>query len=231
MNWHSVNRGNFRIASVLYSLQDQGERASERARERLTQEERREERAGELWRRHIPSGRIEATFNDFGAGKLRQTATNFNLRVQSEVGPRPDQEDSGPQGRPEAGFEEDWASEGTEVHLSSVRGAGRPAALRLAGIAGGRWQPRSVRLAIRSARERRGERRWPRRSPATAATLRPRIAPRATRGRPGRYNNLAALEEIVFGVFVFRRADISDFFEIFPSAKCRISKCLTLESE
>ena len=67
--------------------------------------------------------------------------------------------------------------------------------------------------------------------PATAATLRPRIAPRATRGRPGRYNNLAALAEIVFGVFVFRRADISDFFEIFPSAKCRISKCLTLESE
>ena len=80
---------------------------------------------------------IEATFNDFGAGILRQTATNFNLRVQSEVGPRPDQEDSGPQGRPKAGFEEDWASEGTEVHLSSVRGAGRPAALRLAGIAGG----------------------------------------------------------------------------------------------
>ena len=165
----SVNRGNFWIASVLHSLPPppppvllakaarEGERASERASGRRGGRER-----SELWRRHILSGRIEPTFADFGAGILRQTAPKFKVGLQTEVGPRPHPEDSGPQGRPEAGFEEDWAPEGAEVHSSSERGAGRPAAPGQAGIAGGRWQPRSLRrLAIRSASERRGERRWP----------------------------------------------------------------------
>ena len=138
-----------------------------------------------MWRRHIPSGRIEATFALFGAGILRQTAPKFKLALQTEVRPRPNLEDSGPQGRPEAGFDEDWASEGAEVHFSSVRGAGRTAALGLPGKAGRRWQPRSVRLTNDTKSERK-KRRWPRPSPPTAATLRPRIAPRVTRGRPGR---------------------------------------------
>ena len=172
----SVNRGNFRIASVLHSLPPppppvllakaarEGERASERPKRR--------ERS-ELWRRHILSGRIEPTFADFGAVILRQTAPEFRVGLQTEVGPRPHPEDSGPQGRPEAGFEEDWAPEGAEVHSSSERGAGRPAAPGQSGIAGGRWQPRSlrVRLAIRSASERRGERRWP----PTEPRRRPRL--------------------------------------------------------
>ena len=129
-----------------------------RASERLTQEEGRggkRERASELWRRHIPSGRTEATFADFGAGILRQTASDTRGPLQKVSRPRPDREDSGPHGRPEAGFYEDWASEGTEVHFSSVRGAGRPADLWLSGNWGGRWQPRSVRLTKCKRRKKR----------------------------------------------------------------------------
>ena len=170
----SVNRGNFRIASVLHSLppppSPRPSRRPGRASEGASERAKRRERS-ELWRRHILSGRIEPTFADFGAGILRQTAPNFKVGLQTEVGPRPHPEDSGPQGRPEAGFEEDWAPEGAEVHSSSERGAGRPAAPGLPGIAGGRWQPRSLRLAIRSASERRGERRWP----PTEPRRRPRL--------------------------------------------------------
>ena len=111
MNCNSVNRSNFWIACVLYSLppppplQDQREREGERATDSGGGRGRGDGRgASELWRRHIPSGRIEATFADFGAGILRQTATKFKVGLQTVVRPRPDLVDSGPQGRPGAGF-------------------------------------------------------------------------------------------------------------------------------